>query len=312
VVDPDHATLELLRQHSPKKRPYSATALQQFAVCPYRFLLHAVHRLEVRPEASALERLDPLTRGRLLHQVQYQILSELQTKHLLPVTPENHPAVTPIVNRVLDETALEYRDLLAPAILRVWETEIEDIRWDIHGWIRHLAGSNDGWIPSWFELSFGLGTPPILLSDGTQVRGAIDMVEENEGRLRVTDHKTGRAQPSFGFTRNGEVLQPLLYAQAAESMLGKPAAVTRLFYCTQRGGYKLDEIAVTDEACRHLNKVIEIIEESLLQGFLPAAPRTEACKTCDYKIVCGPYEETRVQRKKQERLRLLEQLRSIP
>ena len=312
IVDPDHATLELLRQHSPKKRPYSATALQQFALCPYRFLLHAIHRLEIRPEVSALERLDPLTRGRLLHQIQYDVLSELQSRHLLPVTPENQPAITPIVNHVLDQTALEYRDLLAPAILRVWETEVEELRWDIHGWIRQLAASNDGWTPKWFELSFGLGTPPILLNDGTQVRGAIDMVEENEGRLRITDHKTGRAQPDFGFTRGGEVLQPLLYARAAEGLLGKPAAATRLFYCTQRGGYKLDEIEVTDDACRHLANVIEVIEESLSQGFLPAAPRTDACKTCDYKIVCGPYEETRIQRKKPERLRLLQQLRDIP
>jgi ATP-dependent helicase/DNAse subunit B len=312
VVDPDQVTLEVLRKNSPKKRPYSATALQQFAACPYRFLLYAIHRLEVRPEASAIERLDPLTRGRLLHDIQFRVLSQLQSMHRLPVTAANYSDVISIVDRVFDATALEYRDLLAPAILRVWETEIEDIRWDLHGWIRSFAESGDGWIPKWFELSFGIGSAPIPLADGTLVRGAIDMVEENEGRLRVTDHKTGKPQPPFGFTRNGEVLQPLLYAQAAETLLGKPAVATRLSYCTQRAGYKIDEIPVTDEACRHLSKVMEIIDESLAQGFLPAAPRPEACKYCDYSVVCGPYEETRIKQKKADRLRLLQQLRSIP
>src|SRR5262249_3462273 len=37
IVDPDHETLQSLQQQSPKKRPYSATALQHFAACPYRF-----------------------------------------------------------------------------------------------------------------------------------------------------------------------------------------------------------------------------------------------------------------------------------
>ena len=312
IVDPDSRTLDSLKKHKPKQRPYSATALQQFAACPYRFLLSAIHRLESRPEAVALERLDPLTRGRLIHEIQFRVLTELQSMHLLPITPENRANVMPIVNHVFEQTTLEYQDLLAPAILRVWEHEVDSVRWDIHGWIRHLAESKDGWVPKWFELSFGMHLPPIVLPDGTQVRGAIDMVEEKENALRVTDHKTGRAQPPFGFTRNGEVLQPLLYAQAAETLLGKPVAATRLFYCTQRAGYKLDEIAVTDLARTYLSKVIDVIDESLSQGFVPAAPRADACTYCDYKIVCGPYEEIRIQRKRTDRLRLLEQLRSIP
>jgi RecB family exonuclease len=311
-VDPDRPALEALRRHSPKLRPYSATGLQHFAVCPYRFLLSAIHRLETRPEAVALERLDPLTRGRLLHEIQFRALSTLQSARLLPVTNENYADVMPIVDQAFDQTAAEYRDLLAPAIPRVWEHEIENLRWDIHGWIRQLADAKDGWIPKWFELSFGMGSPPITLADGTLARGAIDMIEEKEGALRVTDHKSGRAQPSFGFTRNGEVLQPLLYAQAAEILLGKPVAATRLFYCTQRAGYRIDEIAVTDLALGYLSKVIELIDNSLAQGFIPAAPRAEACTYCDYRIICGPYEEARIQRKKTDRLRLLEQLRSIP
>jgi hypothetical protein len=174
--------------------------------------------------------------------------------------------------------------------------------------MRKMDGLRDG-----SNCRFGMmGRPPLTFPDGTQVRGAIDMIEERDGQLRVTDHKTGRVQPPFGFTRNGEVLQPLLYAQAAEMLLSKPVTAARLFYCTQRAGYKADEIAITDLAREYLWKVIEIITESLSQGFIPAAPRADACKYCDFSIVCGPYEETRIHIKKTDRLRLLEQLRSIP
>jgi len=313
IVDPDSRTIEALAQHKPKKRPYSATGLQHFAACPYRFLLSAIHRLEARPEAVALERLDPLTRGRLIHEAQFRILSELGSMNLLPLTPENHAKAIEIVDRVFDETVAEYQDLLAPAILRVWENEIENLRWDIRGWILQMANFGGGWTPKWFELTFGMrGAPVIVMTDGTQVRGAIDMIEEKDGGLRITDHKTGRAQPPFGFTRNGEVLQPLLYAEAAQILLDKPAVATRLHYCTQRSDYKIDEIAVTDIARNYLWQVMELIDESLSQGFLPAAPRPDACKYCDFRIVCGPYEEIRIERKKPERLRLLAQLRSIP
>jgi ATP-dependent helicase/nuclease subunit B len=291
VVDPDQATRDRLSQHSLKKRPYSATSLQHFAACPYRFLLHAIHRLEPRQEAVALERMDPLTRGRLIHEIQFQILTSGDFEN---------------TDRLFDETVARYRDLVAPAIPRVWEDEIETIRWDIRGWLRYLRDGG-GWTPKWFELPFAL-----TLAEGSIVRGAIDMVEEKDGQLRITDHKTGKAQPAFGFTRNGELLQPLLYVEAAESLLGKPAAFTRLFYCTHRGGYKIDEIPVTDEGRRHFSNVMQRIDESLAQGFLPAAPRKDACKYCDYQIVCGPYEEIRIQRKKTDRLRLLEQLRAIP
>ncbi|MFQ5599609.1 MAG: PD-(D/E)XK nuclease family protein, partial [Candidatus Krumholzibacteriia bacterium] len=69
-----------------KARPYSVTALQKFAACPYQFLLSAIHRLEPRREAVALVQMDPLTRGRMFHHVQAETLRSLQRAGALPVT----------------------------------------------------------------------------------------------------------------------------------------------------------------------------------------------------------------------------------
>jgi ATP-dependent helicase/nuclease subunit B len=48
-------------------RPYSLTALQRFAACPYQFMLSAVYRLAPLEEPAPLQKLDPLTRGDLFH-----------------------------------------------------------------------------------------------------------------------------------------------------------------------------------------------------------------------------------------------------
>src|SRR5262249_34696213 len=154
-----------------------------------------------------------------------------------------------------------YREDLSPAIPRVWESEVEELRWDLRGWIRQVVFAPDSgqWTPAWFELAFGLpprpdqdsrsSSTPAALPGGIQLRGAIDMIEERSGHIRITDHKTGKtpSEPAK-FVGKGEVLQPLLYAQAAEVLLGKTADQSRLFYCTETGGYRIIEVPINDQS----------------------------------------------------------------
>jgi RecB family exonuclease len=339
VVPSAAAIREVLASQRFTERPYSATALQHFAACPYRFLLYAIQRLQPREETVAIERIDALTRGSLFHTTQFRLLSELRGLRLLPVTLDNLSGTLGIADRIFDEVAESYREDLAPAIPRVWDSQIEDIRWDLRGWLRQMADpANTGWTPAWFELSFGL--PParekdpasrpdaVLLPEGLRLRGAIDMIEVSSGMpaerspqvqppqpltLRITDHKTGKAPAQRpGVTGHGEILQPLLYARAAEAVLGKPVASSRLSYCTERGGYQVFDVMVNDFSLRSLAKVVNTIDQAIAEGFLPAAPREGACTWCDYRLVCGPYEETRIRRKPTAELAALEDLRETP
>jgi len=45
-------------------------------------------------------------------------------------------------------------------------------------------------------------------------------------------------------------------------------------------------------------------------GFLVSAPAPRACERCDYRLVCGPYEEQRASRK--SKLMPLLQIREMP
>jgi hypothetical protein len=88
LVDPGEAARSALAAHGLTQRPYSASSLQQFAACPYRFLLHSIHQLRPREASVALEQMDPLTRGALFHAVQRDLFMELSGAGLLPVTRE--------------------------------------------------------------------------------------------------------------------------------------------------------------------------------------------------------------------------------
>jgi ATP-dependent helicase/nuclease subunit B len=324
VVEDKDAALPLLQQYRLTAKPYSATALQQFAMCPYRFALYSIYKLQAREEIAALERLDALTRGSLFHAVQFHLLSRLKAQGLLPITGYNHAAVLSIADRVLDEIAARYHEELAPAIPRVWESEVEEMRWDLRGWLRQvvLAPDTADWKPRWFELGFGMrpdseqdpqsSPKPVDLPAGMHLRGSIDMIEEKDDRIRITDHKTGKAPyEPLRFVGKGEILQPLLYAEAAEVLLGKTADRSRLFYCTETGGYRLVDIRIDDESRNAIKKVIQLIDHSIETGFLPAAPRPKACQYCDYHVVCGPYEELRVDRKPDDKLEAVHDLREI-
>jgi ATP-dependent helicase/DNAse subunit B len=325
LVDPAPATLEALAQHRFTARSYSPSALQQFAACPYRFLLHAIFQFRPRESAVPLEQMDPLTRGALFHAVQFELFRELDRTGRLPISSDRLAKILDLADQTLDRIATKYEDDLAPAIPRVWKSEIEEVRTDLRGWIQHVAATGSGWLPTHFEFAFGLrpsqdrdvhsSPSEAVILNGIRVRGSIDLVERDTSRnvLRVVDHKTGKAlQNRPQYVGGGAILQPLLYALAAEQLLGETVESGNLYYCTQRGDFSQVAIPLVPEARQRLARVLQVISDAIEGGFLPAAPQTGACAICDYTSVCGPYEEIRVKRKQRDRLEPLFEVRSLP
>jgi ATP-dependent helicase/nuclease subunit B len=309
LVDPDADERAALARHQLAARSYSPTALQNFAACPYRFFLQAIHRLAPREEIDGIEVIDPLTRGALFHEVQFEILTTLRNSGGLPITRESLADAHLTLDKTLAAVAAEYQDRLAPAIERVWLDGIDSIRADLREWLRRTAEDSARWRPERFELSFGLSdrahadpasvADPINLEIGVTLRGSIDLVERGaDNSLRVTDHKTGRVRADRDVViGGGKTLQPVLYALAAERVLGQPIEEGRLYYCTAAGGYE-ERVVTIDAAARSaMADCAAIIGRALADGFLPAAPGERECDYCDYRRVCGPYEHTRVEYK---------------
>lgn len=256
--------------------------------------------------------------------MQYELYKVLRDQDLLPMRASRMPRLFDLADATLDEVAERYREQLAPAIPRVYESEIEGLRTDLRGWIRTVASKDEKWRPTYFELSFGLPLDrdhdpgsyrePAQILGGKLLRGAIDVVESDDmmGLLRVTDHKTGKAlgRPNVR-VGGGETLQPLLYALAAEQMLGRRVDSGRLFYCTRRGGYEIVEVPINAQSRKDVEQVLTMIDGAVADGFLPAAPREKACRFCDYQMVCGPFEEMRLRQKSPEAIVQLKHLRRM-
>ena len=311
----------LLAAHDPGARPYSATALQRVATCPYQFYLNQLLKLEPREVPEAIEELDALQRGSLVHDIQFALLTRLRAEGSLPL---DHPQRLARAREVLTEEAraigARYEEELAPAIPRVWSDGLAEITADLGEWLGRLHEESVHWSPTHFELAFGLRhgdgrdeasqREPVALDEGLLLRGAIDMVEQNEGRLRATDHKTGKVRGRTDLViGGGRTLQPVLYALALAKLF--PEATVEggsLFFCTSRGGFERRDVSLDERARRAIAQIPELIRSLLQSSFLAAHPvDSYACEWCDYRGVCGPHELARV-RTKQRRPEPLQRL----
>jgi RecB family exonuclease len=324
LVAPDPRAHEALLAQDLSERSYSPTGLQNFAACPYRFLLQAIHRLAPREEPEALEELDPLQRGSLVHEVLFELHKVLRERGMLPVTEATYERARAHLDQVLAEVVARNKDDLAPAIERVWEDGVASIGADLREWLRR-ATMEPSWTPVFFELSFGLKEKQgrdsgsldadVALDAGVRVRGSIDLVERSaDGGLRATDYKTGKVRAKPGTViGGGQTLQPVFYALTLEKL--RPGARVeggRLYYCTALGEFTQVDVPLDETARRAARLVADTVHGAIVKGFLPAAPEKKACEYCDYRRVCGPYEEQRTARKRLEELEPLDKLRRHP
>jgi ATP-dependent helicase/nuclease subunit B len=307
------------------ERSYSVSALQKFSACPYQFALSAFYRLEPLAQPEPLQRMDPLTRGSIFHEIQARFFRKLQAAGALPVTDASIEAAREVLDQTIDEVAASQHDELAPAVERIWADEISSIRRDLVAWLHYLARDGAEWEPVRFEFAFGRVPgmrdatsirDDVVLEGGFRLRGAIDLIESHRQTkvLRVTDHKTGRKPDRIDKTivGGGTMLQPVLYAMVVENALDTPVSHGRLFYCTSSGSFYEHPIPLSDLTRTAGLDVLRIIDRAVEDGFLAAAPAEDACDRCDFISICGREVPRRTARKPPDKLADLSALRSKP
>jgi CRISPR/Cas system-associated exonuclease Cas4 (RecB family) len=319
---------DALDASSLKARPYSASMLQRYAACPHQFFLSAIVRLAPREIPQPPVRLDPLTRGLMIHAIHATTLRRLKSAGLLPLVTERIDEAEAILHRIVDETAATWSEDLAPAIPRVFRDEVAMIRTDLRLWLRDIASEPERWIAERCEFAFGLPhdpgydegsvREPARLPGDWLLRGSVDLIERRAvfGDYRVIDYKTGSNRTKDDLViGGGETLQPLLYALAVEAVLGASVSVSRLFFSTSKGGFAKNDVDITERSQLLIQNVLTDIDTAITSGFLPPAPRLKtrawsACEYCDFLSVCGPYEPERAQRKDAGPIARLEDLRT--
>jgi CRISPR/Cas system-associated exonuclease Cas4 (RecB family) len=303
-------------------RPYSASALEDYSTCPYRFYLRSIIRLRPIDRPAPVWRMDRALRGDMFHRCAARLIQQRIIANKAHCLEEQ----LALLEEVIADVEQEFRTRTAPAAEPVWQTDIRRLRNDLRGLLRQQA-ADAAWTPIAAELGFGLA--PALYRDnastvtaittarGYQLVGSIDLIEQHQNRrLRVVDYKTSRFDRREYYDdqgvrrfKGGTQLQPLLYSLATNRVLDAPVLNGTLSFATIKGRYETVPIPYTTTTEAEIDAALRFIDEAISSGFLPAVPEPDACDTCDYRPICGPYEEQRTARK--EVLQSLVTLRSI-
>ncbi|HVU87948.1 MAG TPA: PD-(D/E)XK nuclease family protein [Pirellulales bacterium] len=225
---------------------FSASRLEQYKRCPFRFFLSDVLHLEPVEELSVA--IDPLSRGSELHDALARLHREVnQTlgRAASPADPAAAPVFEQALARLMRELERRAKDRAQPFQAALAEIERRQLRDWLADYTRQHAKYDALWesldrplVPAYFEVSFGddrltddsLSTvEPLVISDGARqvlVRGRIDRVDVGHAAGRpvfgVLDYKSGKAKSyNQEAIESGEALQVFLYALAAEKLFAR-------------------------------------------------------------------------------------------
>ncbi len=230
---------ELAQLQERRRKEYSASQLELYARCPFKFFTRRV--LGIVPKASYDVSLTPLERGVLVHKVLFLLYTELRENGELPITAESR-------SRALDRAREIAQNEIDGIVFDhpYWRIDQERLvgsglidglleRW-ITADINRLHQEKSELIPEFFEVSFGggiqrSGSVDGRLSSGEEVRinnllvrGQVDRVEVfrrgDELFFAIADYKTGMP-PGRKEIKDGSSLQLMIYLEVIRRKLAE-------------------------------------------------------------------------------------------
>jgi len=203
---------------------WSASRLESYRGCAFRFFVSSVLGLEPRPEPQ--EGLDARQLGSIYHRILEEVYRAVAVEDRTN-GDQLVAALDALVGAILDESPARegFRQTAW------WPQTGHEIAENARQSLLALAALPGGFVPVRFEVAFGIGrwAPLVVRRDGDQfrLRGFIDRVDRSPtGHIRVIDYKTGGpAAYTKQSVAAGEKLQLPLYALAARDALalGEPA-----------------------------------------------------------------------------------------
>lgn len=265
----------------------SASRLEDLGACPLRFLYKSVLRvyppddIELDPDRW----LDPLARGRLLHEVFEGALRAAKEQGL----GRADPGLERVALGVLTGRVTATRAEIPSPGEGVARREVTGLEEDVRSFVRLIREEGAPWVK--LELTFGLeddGPLELDVEGGTvRLRGAVDRVDENLEGLHVIDYKTGVPrdfQPSAGAFNGGRRLQHAVYAAAAERLLGGQVVTGEYHFPTRRGEntvHRFPRVRIAGAGAL-LGHMLDGVAAGT---FVPTNDESD-CRFCDYAEVC--------------------------
>ena len=210
-------------------RVWSASQLNDYGLCPYRFF--AGRLLKLKPLETPEDGIDSRKLGSLYHAILETTYRALKQKGLA-ITPENRASALSILEAAAAELMADApkRFGFNPSPLWAREKNVllrrlrDTVSADFEGKnaVTKLA-KGAARRPHLQEARFGAdGTPPVTLKAGSEklrLRGSVDRIDLTERGAVVVDYKLGSSEIKADELERGRNFQMLVYLQAARALL---------------------------------------------------------------------------------------------
>ncbi|MBY0358077.1 MAG: exodeoxyribonuclease V subunit gamma [Candidatus Obscuribacterales bacterium] len=276
---------------------WTATKLNDFGQCPFRFW--ASHILDLEPREEIKPGLTTALLGRTYHKA-----LELFFQKLVKINKEERGAKVPELIAQAFKEAIAWLEALPdfqPS--KYWASEQNELLFRLTRFINkeleRLANDPNGFFPTLFEVSFGRedenSFPPLVINDNDQqvkIRGSIDRLDlGTNGKARVVDYKTGSSAISVREAEEGRNIQLPVYALAVQKSISPQSTVSSGQYLSVNAGKPIGQLDFQSEK---LNQLLEQTEElvrnyvrQIKSGDFSITPSNKyVCKKCHHRRVC--------------------------
>ncbi|MFL6276739.1 MAG: PD-(D/E)XK nuclease family protein [Blastocatellia bacterium] len=276
---------------------WSATQINDYGRCPFRFFARHVLKLEAGKEPD--EGFAAHHIGHAYHRILEKLYTQLHRRKFLIQSDNAEQAIDEaaeiaenVLQRMLD-TGEVRRDGL-------WEFNKAEIKRRVGRLLRTEAAWNDEQParPVDCECKFGYDDAEALVIEcpggEAKFRGVVDRLDYCEGEWIVVDYKTPRTPIHVREALEGRNLQLPLYAMAARRVIKKGERVTSAYYLHIHSRKRGSELSDKSDAKDSLEQLIAHAEQRIRQyveqvrrGRFPVQPNGDTvCKTCEYGVMC--------------------------
>ncbi len=281
-LDPDH-----FQKHFGATYTWSASQIETYRSCAYRFFVSYVSQLEPRPEPQM--GLDVRQLGTIYHRILERVYDQTlpHQRNDLAVILAKLPEVA---QAVLDSAPAEEGFRPNPW----WQQTRNEILNTLQKTVAALHEAADGYTPVQFERKFDR----LILREGehvAQLRGVVDRIDRNAaGDYRIIDYKTaGGSGFKEDHVKRGEKLQLVIYALGVRAGL-QDGQIADGFYWhindAEASPFKLADFGVGAAIRVVLRHVWDAVGGVRRGDFRPKTPANGCPNYCPAAAFCWHYQ----------------------
>lgn len=303
------------------RHPTSASAIEDWAECPFRYFMGRVLRVEAteNPEDDEKLSIGALLKGSLIHRILERFFRELRVEGRPRLDEGYGTRDHDLLESIAFKTFADVEAGGQAGHALSWANERDAILLDLHSTLTDDETRRERFVPAKFEQAFGMDTPdswqaaaiPLSAGGEARIRGYIDRLDlPPEGMppdaALVLDYKSGwipnqkhlKADPVLAGTQ----MQLAAYSVATRRWLaeekgaGDPAVEAAYWGITAKWKFARVSVTLDADVERRLREVVDIIDRGLRNGAFPQVPGDETqrdtraswtnCLWCPYTRIC--------------------------